>query len=1133
MMFILALLPLIGFSLDVDIQSARQQFLKDVEDYNFSVDIYVQEATKYRNIKMNEEYRQRITNLEKELIKGNKEVLKTVDSYKAKNKDQILLDDVLLMRLAQLEFEKANFDYNESVTKVNSKLVSPNYTKCLEYTTQLLRQYPESTLADSAEYLIAYIYEEQADFKKADAIYSYFLKKYPVSKYYDEVQWRLAELQFESDNIKEARRNYLALAKRENSKFEFKALYKLGATLFETGLFSWSSKMFVRLYDRLKNDTVSSAERSTLFDETLEYIGLLERKGVALKLDPEIEALSAKKIQQIFARHGLWSESEKVIKDYIAKYPNSKYLPEMYSRWIDIYQQRKLIDNAEDIRTEYFSKLLDDKSWWLENKDNYQERFLAEEQIEVNLVASARYLVSKKRYDLAINRYKSFLDKYPYDPKSVDARVELAEIYYLQKKYSLAYTTVEEMPEIEMSKAQKDNYYFIKLSSYYAANLQRKSKEINTTMSFLTAQYLNNVQNLDRAASIVKPVAEYFSSKKLYAEANDILAKYPYDRIEYSTKTITDLLDAHLKIDRRGNQSRENERLQQTKLDVSLRKMFNLRPFVSKIFRNTYEDLAYYLSVSDIDGFESVQLPNNMTLEDQDVQYIMKAQLYRGMGKFVESNQILADVSTQNLKNYSNFINAKNLYDMVDFAGCAALLAGIKSKNFKAEYPEYYKLRYDLAWITSGPEAASSSSILLAKTLQSDIPVVDHMFRLPVSKRKDYLNSASKGIKGAFVEAYKSKKPCSGTVECTYVTWIKSKSKAGILNDVVDALVQSSDPRWLLGVVADMGADSKLTTNSSVNSKIKEWMQLNQFRFSVAGTYKLTDLLSKWNIRSKDVVIPWDVAMHEWINWQGLASTTGELQILLQEEKYTDLENKLVSLNQRKGLDTGLNLLKYYLFTQNKEKAKQVFDGLHDYIEPNAYGAMSYMFGFSNDYMPSEDSDNSFVIAAKAKQYLSENKIRDSLKLLSSAIQTNPNDKIYYYGLMQSLLLIRDYTAASVVIKRLQRNTGSAFASISDYILNAGSYTKTGIISIDKMADAIANGAEVDIPVNHLSLYVKLARAWLNSTDTDVKNVDSGFDGLTFMYSAISKQKVDSLNNAYFIKSLDKVQRDVASEVEK
>ncbi len=1132
MIFISLLLYMFSYSNNVDFQSARNQFLNDIKDYNFSTNAYIQEATKYRNIKMSEEYRKRIVKLEKELVKGNKEVLSTVDLYKGKNKDRILLDDVLLMRLAQLEFEKANFEYNESSNKVNSTVIMPNYAKCIEYTTQLLRQYPESTLADSAEYMIAYIYEEQAEFKKAEAIYSYFLKKYPVSKYFDEVQWRLAELQFESDNIKEARRNYLALAKRENSKFEFKALYKLGASLFETGLFSWSSKMFVRLYDRLKDDTASSAERSTLYDETLEYIGLLQRKGVALKLDPEIEALSAKKIQTIFARHGLWKESEKVISEYVEKYPNSKYLPEMYSRWISLYDDRKLLDKAEEIRNEYFAKLLDNKNWWLANRNNYQQRFIAEEEIEVNLVSSARYLVSKKRWDLAIARYKSFLDKYPFDPKSIDVRVELAEIYYTQSKYKIAYETLEEMPVIEMSKSQSDNYYFVKLSSYYAMNIKNTSQEISSTMAFLASQLLHNVQNLDRAASIIKPVAEYFSARRSYKQAADILMQYPYNRIEYSTKSIINLLDSHITIDKKGNEAKEVERLQQAKLDISMRKILNLRKFVSKSFLVTYDDLSYYLSVSDLEKFEQVPMQKTAAV-DKEVYNLLKAQLLRGKGKFVASNALLSEVQSKSLSDYRNFLSAKNLYDLVDFSGCADLVTSIRSKNFKSDYPEYYKLRYDLALITAGPVAANLASIQLAKAINSDIPIVDHMFRLPSNERLKYLSSTNKNIRGSFLEAYHSKKLCSGTSECSYVTWFKTKDKGSIAGVVVDALIQSTDARWLLAVISDITERNISSDKTALNTKIKEWLQQNQFRFSVASNYKLIDMLNSWGIKTKDIVLPWDIAMYEWLEWQGLPATTGELQILLQEEKYTELENKLILNSQRKTFDSGINLLRFYLFTQNKIKAQEAFGDLTEYMDSEAYSAMSYILGFSEAGNQFESDDNAMITAARAKLSVENGNTREAIKLLSNAIKQNPNETIYYYGLLQSLLLIRDYTAASVVVKKALLNTNSSFASIADTVLNGVTYNKSGLLSIDSLAENLVTGVDVKIPVAAMTTYLALAKSWLTGSDANVQATTDDFEGLSYMYSATTNKKIDTLKSTYFSKSLDKIQRNIASEVEK
>jgi TolA-binding protein/virulence-associated protein VapD len=1122
------------FATDVDYQSARRSYLKDVADYKESVDHYIAEATKYRNIKMNEEYRLKIVTLEKQLTAGNKDVLNTVNLYQKDNKDIVLLDDVLLMRLAQLEFERSNFEYNESAAKVNAATVEPNYSKSLEYATRLLRQYPNSSLADSAEYLIAYIYEEQADFKKAQAIYSYFLKKYPVSQYYDEVQWRLAELQFEEGEVKEARRNYLELAKRENSKFEFKALYKLGASLFETGLFDWSSKMFVRLYDRLKDDTVSSAERSTLYDETLEYLGLLQRKGVKIQMTAEVEALSAKKIQTIFLRHGLWKESEKVINDYITKYPNSKYTPDMYARWIALYEEKRQLDKAEEIRNKYLNKFIDSKEWWLANKDNFQERFFAEEQLEVNLISSARYLASIKKWDTATQRFNAFLTQYPFDPKSIDVRIELAEIYYSQQKYNSAYTTLESAPNIEMTDSQKDGFHFMRLSSYYAMNLNKSSEKIVTTMAQLANDYLNSVKNLDRAANIIKPVAEYLSNNRLGTSSLEILAKFPYEKIEYSTKSVVDLLESHIRIDKKWNQARDIASLQQKKIEVSLRKIFNLRSYTSKSFRDTYDNLVYYLSNADQDGFEAVNGSVYIkTTTDKDVYSLLQAQLLRSYGKYVESNEILDTVTEPSLGDFTQLIRAKNLYDLVDFVGCSKAVASIKTGAFKAEYPEYYKLTYDLNWITQGAKAASNSSILLAKNLKDESPIVDHLFKLPTELRLSYLKQVDKSIKGPLLDAVRSKKTCSGTVECTFATWLNSKNKESIADELITALLPQQDSRWLLAVSKDITDNHPdILLNNTISTKLRDWLQQNQLRFSVSSNYKLMDMLAKWKIATKNVVIPWDMAIYEWIDWQGSPAAIAEMQILLQEEKYTELENKLLMMHQRKTADSGMNLLKYYLFVQDKAKSEKTFSDLKDFVETSVYLAMAYVFGFSETAPAASDVDHPFVTVAAAKNYIEQNKVRDAIKKLSAAIKTNPGEEIYYYSLLQAMMYINDEVASAAVIKKAIRNSGSTFAKIVETILEGSTSSKTNIASIDKTISNLISNSENEIQIASFKKYLELARAWLANTKSTL-TVENAFNGLLFLAAAGNSANDAQINDKFYTKTLNQIQRGVASEERK
>jgi len=176
--------------------NAHALYMEESRDYVEALGEALIYLKALRNLKVSEEFRGRISQIENGLAKDNIETIRLVTSYLREKRGKVFLDDVLLLRMAKLYFDRVNYILHKSMQKYEKRLnkfyegkikaaptmPAPDYTKSIRFCETLLKRFPNSPLNDSAEYLLSFIYEEQGKFEKAQEIFENFRAKYPFSK---------------------------------------------------------------------------------------------------------------------------------------------------------------------------------------------------------------------------------------------------------------------------------------------------------------------------------------------------------------------------------------------------------------------------------------------------------------------------------------------------------------------------------------------------------------------------------------------------------------------------------------------------------------------------------------------------------------------------------------------------------------------------------------------------------------------------------------------------------------------------------------------------------------------------------------------------------------------------------------
>ena len=130
-------------------------------------------------------FEEKVSRLEIILSKSNNEVLSELEKYVKVNGIESL-DDTLMMRLAQLHYDRANFDLTENMHRYEGELDQyrmgkikeapippmPDYRKAIFYTTQLIHLFPNSPLDDRAHYLLGYCLGEAGNGSESAKVFN-------------------------------------------------------------------------------------------------------------------------------------------------------------------------------------------------------------------------------------------------------------------------------------------------------------------------------------------------------------------------------------------------------------------------------------------------------------------------------------------------------------------------------------------------------------------------------------------------------------------------------------------------------------------------------------------------------------------------------------------------------------------------------------------------------------------------------------------------------------------------------------------------------------------------------------------------------------------------------------------------
>lgn len=438
---------------DEIIYESYREYLKASQDYIATQKEASEQIRDWRKKRLAEIFNEKLDTTEQNLLLSNSNLIEEFNKFLKENGVDSL-DDVLLIRLSQLYFEKANLEFNQKMKKNQERggsgeIPVPDYKKAILFSKLFLAKFPSSVIGDKAYYLLGFASEEMGKPQEAVPYYEGLLKRYPASSFAEEIAWRLGEIYYSETKYAKAEEMYERISKIQGV-FYTKAMYKLGATAFVQKKLEESVQIFQKLIAEIDKYKNKSPEDQAILDESFDYLATILSNNNRIQIAADYQAEVYYRLGLLYKKKLDEKSMRTVFITAAQKFPNARQLPLIYSELIESFEAAQDTEKANTYRSQFIQVLTQDQKWWAQNEDYKNIVFQTQDLLEFNLIKSAEYYAEKgysandmSQLQVAKSRYFNFITKYTWSTYKDYAKLELADLEYFLGNY-----------------AQASNYYF-------------------------------------------------------------------------------------------------------------------------------------------------------------------------------------------------------------------------------------------------------------------------------------------------------------------------------------------------------------------------------------------------------------------------------------------------------------------------------------------------------------------------------------------------------------------------------------------------------------------------------------------------------------------------------------------------
>ena len=415
---------------------------------------------------------------------------------------------------AQFEFKQMMKSYDEEITKFEKGeiLAEPilprvSYKQTIEICYQLLEKYTDIPFKDKLLYRLAICHLDEGNQEKAKQYFQRLLFETPQSRKISEAHFRLGEYFFNKRDFHKAIENYSYLLEQWNDPYFNMALYKLGWSYFNINDYSNSISTYIYLISDITlletmNTELLGKTKADVRNEAIDYIAhsLTEYGGpiTAKQLFKAKETQSHSidiflRMGEIYKKRNFYAEAIKTYETLLELYPLYPQAPLIQKEIIQCYEsdmEEEKVIKAKNV----FVKKYGPNSQWINNYPEGKVRKDALDLSEEMLFSLGTHYQTiaqeknrKREYQIAIQKYEDFLNKFRHGKNAAKVNYYLAECYYSIEDYDKAAIEYDQVMTLYDSTEFKDAAAYNRILSYYQL-LKTVSK--NDSLTFYSEDFL-------------------------------------------------------------------------------------------------------------------------------------------------------------------------------------------------------------------------------------------------------------------------------------------------------------------------------------------------------------------------------------------------------------------------------------------------------------------------------------------------------------------------------------------------------------------------------------------------------------------------------------------------------------------
>ena len=355
-----------------------------------------------------------------------------------------------MRRLADLNLEAGEYKQLEADSEFSDRQF---YLDAIKLYLALIDSYPKYQNTDLVLYQLARAYDSTGQQDRALETLNRMVRDYPNSTHVDEAQFRRGEILFMQKKYQSAEQAYAALvASDSQSGFNEQGLYKYAWSLFKQADYNRGAEAFLQLLDQRlaagnaeeldqKLQSMTRPERE-LIEDTLRVLSLTFsyidgadsiNKYMENRSDRYYAYLLYTNLGTLYLAKERYLDAATTYKGFVEQQPNHAQSPLIFAEAIEAYRIGRFPTLVLEAKRDYVTAYGLDSPYWTHHDPTTRPDVI--DALKTNLGDLAQYdhalaqeSGERADYERAAGWYRRYLEYFPDDPDSAQRSFLLGEI---------------------------------------------------------------------------------------------------------------------------------------------------------------------------------------------------------------------------------------------------------------------------------------------------------------------------------------------------------------------------------------------------------------------------------------------------------------------------------------------------------------------------------------------------------------------------------------------------------------------------------------------------------------------------------------------------------------------------------